>query len=225
MRSTDLAPLLQQQKTNLGMRQGTIYSFNTTTGENWVKAGGSYLQDLPILNSADAVTYAAGDIVALLRYKSTYFILGRIIAPGGSTFAASAVEFGSGAGYRAGDFAVTPNDKAVLTDTIDVPAWANLALVTNIVTMTVNQVGGSSYDIATVTAGAGGYTGAAMYSTVEPDDIAQVTATYHAIISVDGGSSIDVEARVHSGSANWSVSPWNVANLDATALFRRRPGT
>lgn len=81
-RADDLVPLLLKQRENLGMRQGTVRSWDSSTGTNTVEVGGTVLEDLPVLASTGTVLLAEGDVVGLLRYKSTYFVLGRIGVPG-----------------------------------------------------------------------------------------------------------------------------------------------
>lgn len=77
-RSDDLVPLLLQARKSLAMHQGTVLSWDSSTGTNTVEVGGTVLEDLPVLASTGTVLLAAGDVVGLLRYKSTYFVLGRI---------------------------------------------------------------------------------------------------------------------------------------------------
>ncbi len=96
MRSDDLAPLLAAGPTSgLDFASGRILYFNRATGRNGVRVNGAYLHDLPILNIAASIDLSAGDTVALLRYKSTFFILGRVVVPGEAPLARAALATGS----------------------------------------------------------------------------------------------------------------------------------
>lgn len=59
------------------MRQGTLLSWDPSTGNNTVLVAGQTFTDLPVL-AAGSVAMAPGDIVALQRYGNSYFILGAI---------------------------------------------------------------------------------------------------------------------------------------------------
>lgn len=82
MRSTDLAPLFAKTPPELGLRQGVVIAWDSITGENVVRLGGVDLTDLPTLASTGTVLLGPGDVVGLLRYRSTWFVLGRIGVPG-----------------------------------------------------------------------------------------------------------------------------------------------
>lgn len=84
MRSDDLVPLLvpPPQAVGLGFRQGVIQTWNPANAENTVLVGGTLLQNLPILNTAEALLLGAGDVVGILTYQSSWWILGRITIPG-----------------------------------------------------------------------------------------------------------------------------------------------
>lgn len=79
MRSANLAPLILAAAGGgeLGFRQGTVVSWDPDTGENTIRVGGSDLADLPVL-SASAITLAPGDVVGILRYRSSWMILGSV---------------------------------------------------------------------------------------------------------------------------------------------------
>lgn len=78
MRSDDLVPLLATaSEADVGFRQGRIVTWDAQTGANTVELGGQQFTDLPVL-SASGISLSAGDVVGLLRYRSTYLILGRI---------------------------------------------------------------------------------------------------------------------------------------------------
>lgn len=81
--SDDLVPLLAPPpQAGVGFRQGTILTFNPVTGANTIDVAGVTLTDLPILNTSDAANLNPGDIVGILTTGPSWFIAGRIIAPG-----------------------------------------------------------------------------------------------------------------------------------------------
>lgn len=89
MKSDDIAPLLAQAarpgQADLGFRQGTCLAVNRGDATNTILIGGQEFHDLPVLNPA-ATVILPGDIVGVLRYRYTYFVLGKIHAPGQGTY-------------------------------------------------------------------------------------------------------------------------------------------
>lgn len=86
----DLTPLLLTGNTGelpeLGFHQGIVLSWNVQNGTNVIRVAGSDFVDLQMMNSTEALVLEAGHIVALLRFKNTYFILGRILTPNASDY-------------------------------------------------------------------------------------------------------------------------------------------
>ena len=79
----DLTPLLFPAPTGeLGFHQGVIETWDPTTGENTVTMSGATLVNVPLLNSGNAGDLDTGAVVGMLRFLSSYFILGRITIPG-----------------------------------------------------------------------------------------------------------------------------------------------
>lgn len=66
---------------DLRFHQGLVLSWNAATGANTVSIAGTPVPDVPVLTSAGLVSLAPGDPVMVLRYKSKYFIVGRIVGP------------------------------------------------------------------------------------------------------------------------------------------------
>lgn len=81
----DLTPLLLTGNTgelpDLGFHQGVILEWNVQTGENLIQVAGTPLRDIQMLNVTEALVLEPGHVVGMLRFKNTYFILGRIITP------------------------------------------------------------------------------------------------------------------------------------------------
>lgn len=92
MRADDLSPLLTAAgRPQIGMRQGVLNAWNASTGANTVTVAGQVFTDLPILASS-TLAMAPGDQIALLRFGSTYFILGTIRPAGVGTLAIRAAK-------------------------------------------------------------------------------------------------------------------------------------
>lgn len=85
-RSDDLTPLLAAQPpAGLGYRQGVVVAWNPATAENQVDVGGTLVDNLPILNTSEALLLQPGDVVGILtagRSASSWAILGRLTIPG-----------------------------------------------------------------------------------------------------------------------------------------------
>lgn len=74
---------LTKQTQDMGFRQGKVISWDAESGKNVVDVGGTRVEDIPLLNRAEALAMMAGDVVGVLRVKSQYFILGKIaVDPG-----------------------------------------------------------------------------------------------------------------------------------------------
>jgi hypothetical protein len=87
VRSDDIAALMvagMNPSTNgdLGFHQGVVTAWDEATGNNSVMVNGNTFTNLRVLSTSDSIFLAAGNTVGLLRFQSTYFILGRIAAPG-----------------------------------------------------------------------------------------------------------------------------------------------
>ncbi|MGH3095234.1 MAG: hypothetical protein ACRDMV_04445, partial [Streptosporangiales bacterium] len=77
-RSSDLAPLLHRRSQDLGLRQGVVVAWDSDAGTNQIQLGNTVLSNLPI---AGDFTPAVGDIVGLVRSRSTWFVNGPYGAP------------------------------------------------------------------------------------------------------------------------------------------------
>lgn len=187
MRSTDLAPLLLSEKKNLGMRQGVVQSWDSSTGSNTIKIGDTVLDDLPVLASTGTVLLGPGDVVGLLRYKSTYFVLGRIGVAGEGALAIQA------------DFVAAHEDSssAEPTDlpTVGPTVVANIGstrrcLVFLRASIGVNKVGGSmSFTVtgaSNIGAGSGG-TGSSSAFLFRPDGDVIASCTSLVVLTADDG--------------------------------------
>lgn len=77
-RLDDIVPLIAGGPgESFGFHSGVLEAFDPATGTNTVTVAGGTLSNLPVLN-ADAVTLEAGDTVAVMKVRSSYFVLGKI---------------------------------------------------------------------------------------------------------------------------------------------------
>ena len=61
----------------VGFRQGVVEVWNPAGNTNIVNVGGTLIPDVLYLGIVDS-SIGVGSVIGLLRYRSTYFILGRI---------------------------------------------------------------------------------------------------------------------------------------------------
>jgi hypothetical protein len=79
----DLAPLISPDlPQTVGFRQGVVVAWDQETAANTILVAGATLTNVPIINSFEALSLEAGDVVGLLTFGSTWFVLGRITVPG-----------------------------------------------------------------------------------------------------------------------------------------------
>jgi hypothetical protein len=65
--------------TDLQFYQGIISVWNTATFANVIQVAGTTLRNIPVLTSAGLNALRAGDPIALLKYKNSWFIIGRVV--------------------------------------------------------------------------------------------------------------------------------------------------
>lgn len=67
---------------DFGFHLGYVLAWDSTLGTNQVRVAGSDLNNLAVLASAGSVSLDPGSTVAVLRFRSVYFVLGRVVLPG-----------------------------------------------------------------------------------------------------------------------------------------------
>ena len=82
-RSDDLEPLLvPDPPAALGYRQGTVVAWDPVAPHpHQVDVGGTVVENLPLLNSADSALIVPGDTVGILTFGSSWAIIGRFTVP------------------------------------------------------------------------------------------------------------------------------------------------
>ncbi|WP_033288245.1 hypothetical protein [Amycolatopsis jejuensis] len=95
MRSEDIAQDILVPKPSgerdIGLRVGVVLSWDTLTGENVVEIEGEAFPNLRAVQGGIGIRYTQGDVVVVMKKQTTFFILGRVAAPGGA--AGSAVQY------------------------------------------------------------------------------------------------------------------------------------
>lgn len=78
MTSPELAQFMMPAgQADVGFHTGEVLAWDTTAGTNTIRVLGTPMQNLQVV-ATGSVMVGAGDLVAIWRYKSTYFIMGRI---------------------------------------------------------------------------------------------------------------------------------------------------
>lgn len=226
MRGDDLVDLLRPAPDPaVGLRQGVITAFDQTTGQNTVNVAGGVLTNLPILSGSESLEYAPGDVVVLLRLRSSWCILGRIVVPG-ATLAPSALSIDSfttqGNGFTLDTFGAGGLVKA--SGTLTVPPWANraavLALGTCVGKQPTSPPPANEFMTTHITI-AGQADANKPQGWVEAAN--HVVFTYPSlsrVLSVAGGSTITCAVEMWA-SSTWGTNSSNYARLHALGTFSR----
>lgn len=225
----DVTPLLgdpaRAKPAEVGFHQGLIQTWDATTGENTVLVNGALVSDLPILNTGEAVALRAGHVVGLLRFQTTYFILGRITLPNDPQFASASVAFES-AGAEGSGFGITTSISAQVGVNIPVPAWADEAIVMIVGFCNLSNSRAVA-DSAFFEVGAEGGSGGAASQTFAATGAQGSQHTMHAssrnlfdAAGFFGDGIINVQGRANSVGANWTAVASNYMVIHAIAIFR-----
>lgn len=217
--SGDLAGLFARTDQPYEFRQGTVTAWDTDTGQNTIAVAGGVLTDLPVLESSGVVNLSAGDVVQLIRSRSSWAILGRVHAVGSGDFAAASVAFDQ-------DFATADTfatGAGVLVEPVSfalqVPGWANEALVTATACAScLNSTASTRGMYAGVTIdGVGGGFGSA---TSIPAGLQGTSSATRSRLISGPSVNIIIGGEIFT-SAAFASSAANQIALTATAIFRR----
>lgn len=207
---------------DVGFRQGTVVAFNQSTGANTISVAGAVLTDLPVVSSSESLEITAGDVVVLMRLKSSWCILGKVVVPGG-VLASSALAFDQVFDGTTNNFATVNGTTTLVTVNITVPAPFQgagcEALVTAYVSASVLNNSGATRSIAAgvLIGGTGGAFGSAQ--SIPNTNQGNSSTTRSRIVSAPGAT-IAIAGQITSGA----VIAADVANqfaIGATAIFRR----
>lgn len=203
----------------LGLHIGEVRAWNPATGQNTIMLAGTPVDDLPMLNIGDTTNLAVGDTVVVLRSKSAYFIVGRVVTPSSGVFATSAVSFYANSDVTSG-YALTTSETIRATISIAIPAWANRALiVANVVSTGVNSTGANDAIFASVWIDS--FNGPQTVNSVAPGLTGNATSAYYTqAVTVPGGS-FDVTARTRTNTAGWAANALNRTLLNVAVTFTK----
>ncbi|MBO0826201.1 MAG: hypothetical protein J2P24_00325 [Streptosporangiales bacterium] len=225
MKSDDLVPFLTvQQPRDLGFRQGTVVDWDPSNGRNTINVSGTLVTDLPMINLADAPNIRPGDVVAITRFRSVYFIAGRIVNAGTTDFGSAAVAFAHATDNAFG-FAVTTGGADLVTATVPVPPWANTAQYQVLVNASIFNGGTTSTNVYVAagsavppdafTYGNQSFTGAEAGMSRNVTAFTQVAGTGDI-----AGKTLAFAGRLH-GDAALAAQPANSIALDVNVTFTR----
>lgn len=225
---SDLASLLaaavqaRSQPDAVTFSSGVVEIYASFSGENQIRLGGEngpLLVNVPVLNNS--VRLSRGDVVALLKFKSSYFILGRISVPG------SVATFGGGvhAGFcneSNSGFGMSASLVEKVSDVVWGPAWAKTAFT--FVTGTVQAYNGSgATDYMHVECSIDGNRGYQSFIQGWTAGFPSATATLSLPdqsgardFSVDP---IEVAVSAYSENGGWGASASNYATVSAQTIF------
>lgn len=197
-------------------RQGVIVAIDFIAGTSVVSVAGNAMANLPTLNPGDAINYAVGTVVTLMRVGTAWSILGRGALPGSGVQALSATTSGS----NSGSFGMTASFVQLATSTVNVPTWANQASihVTGQITAQNTTASSSFLYSQTFINGSGGstpFTGvaAAAWGGASSSAIRTITVTPGGTLTVGTGGRADV--------GTWTAMSANIATFDALIVFGR----
>jgi hypothetical protein len=203
--------------------QGVVQAWNDSTGESTINIAGSAIEDIPMLNIGDTINLAVGNVVAVIRYRTSYFILGRVVIPNSGAFATAAVEFEI-VFANASNFAIPTVDATVVSFDLTVPPWANQALVqVNHQLTGFNQhltELGQIYTSVWITT-----LGASSSQNAQPVPAPNVIATAYASLADTGavtpGGTINVVGRAMSFHGSFPADLRNQGHLTGFAIYTR----
>lgn len=217
----DLTSLFAPPAGSEPFRQGEVLTFDEADGSNTVRVGGAVLTNLPLLNIGDTVNLAAGDAVVLLKYQSSWAILGRIMVPGGSGVQSAALEFKT-LSAAANNFTV-PNGGFVArcSGSVIVPTWANQCSC-----VVVGMIGALNNTVSQDVLNAlvqirPGLFGSVPFMDVLANTFVSITPSVAATFTVTPGETLTPELQVSTSVATWAANANNRASLSGTFIFRK----
>lgn len=147
MISDDLSSLFKPSAAGLllpaSFCQGVILSFSSIDGTNTVGVNGTTLTNLTMSLTGAEVDYSVGDRVLLIVLGNTYMIHSKIVSPGSAAFGSASQAFASSSNTVA-NVGSTTTVSAIVSTSLNVPSWANQAMVWLIGTAQAVNTGASS---------------------------------------------------------------------------------
>lgn len=236
--SDDLSPLLQKQQEDAPFRQGYMLYYDASTGQNQVEVNGAVLQDLPLLNIGDTINLVGentagsgnGSVVILMKMKSSWAIMGRVVIPGNAPLAPGAVltDFDSQdtrLWYPSGglDQDVTPTfELFVYTKQFVLPDWANAVSVAGYAAVFAGNTTGGTDSLAVDVRAVGASVATTGIARVPASEYGQAV-TYNVAVStgLSPGFSFQIGCYARTGSGTWTDNTGNFALVRAQVLYYR----
>ncbi len=234
-RADDLSSVLAEMRPGvppLAVRQGTIVSFSLFTGLSQVNIGGAVFDNVPLLSPAGMVFFKTGDPVLLLRFGSSWTILGRTVSVGGSISAIGRFFEVSGtySGATGSGYALTTSYVTQATLAISVPIWAEVATITaTLASQARNTSGAADLTQARILFPDGNTV--AMTGTSTPTGAAAALSNFssqtvngHYQMAVTPGGTLTLEGQVKAFGASWAANAGNAAFVQATVAWNSNDG-
>lgn len=211
---------------DVGFAQGVVIAWDEASGSNTIDVKGVRMTNLPALNIGEFAILAEGDVVGLLSFKSTYFILGRLVLPSGPDRNRASVDFDAATGIETG-FGLTTTPTARGSATLTVPDWADQAIVM----CGANCQGVNNRNVVDymgIRVRINGADSGLIFCEAEADVVAGAGGERFASGSIwdsdvitDPGSTITVSAVMHANGGTWAAHATTGVYTSAVAIFRR----
>lgn len=217
----DITNLFHSKEEAEPYRQGEILTYNIATGENTVRVGLAVLTNLPLLNIGDTINLQGGDAVVLLKFRSSWAILGRVLVPGSSAVQSAAVEFKT-MSASATNFTVPVSTPATrCTGSVIVPDWANQCSCVIVGMLGAFNPTGSSDILNAYIEIQPGLFGSVPYMNVVPGTFASVTPSIAATFNVTPGATLNPILLASTSGGTWAADANNRASMSGTFIFRK----
>lgn len=222
MNSENLANLIAgAPATDVEFHTGVVEAFDQATGANTVRVAGTPLVDLQMMNIGDTTNLAAGDVVQVIRIRTNYFVLGRIVPPHSARFASQTFDFASAMTHE-DNFAITTVGIEYAIQAFVTPAWANRMIVhTTVDCSGRNDRGVADYLYAAVTFN-GFVVSHEQLQNVDAGETGSCSSTYAQAgdFAVDGHP-FTVAGRIHTNGGTWTTSALNSVTVSTSIVYRR----
>lgn len=223
----DLVPFFHTDKPDWGFRQGEVISFDAEVGTSSVRVGGSVLTDVPFLSLGGQVQYLPGDAVLLVRFKSSWAIVGRYVTPAPGWHAAIGryTEItGAYQGTPALNWSLSTSYVTKAGVDIFVPTWAQVATVTaTLMAKARNSTAVDDFLNARIQAN-GAIVAGAISGTVLAARWGAITAAGHIQMLVTPGGTLNIAGQLATTTAAWTAHASNEAHVQATVTFNSNLG-
>lgn len=229
-RPDDITGLLQKGPDPTSFRQGRLLTFSATTGANTVLVQGGTLTNLPLLieggafnlQGDDALGAGNGNVVIIMKMRSSWAILGRVLTQGDPNIINSA-DITQGLRLSTTNFPIPTVTAAPITITSLVPSWANKAIVQSGWTTSAFSSVATQYQSEIITLGSSPAFGVG--STFPVSNIAAGTVVTQTVVdsvpvTVNPGSTLTIQGAVR-GLTAIPADPNNTAFLVVTVTFQK----